>query len=105
MAARHRETGHPHRVRRTVIGVIAVVLVASLGFVGYEYVSLKSGIHTSDILLPTPGSTPTAAASEGPKPDVNILIMGLTAGSTSTATRCPPTSMRPCTLVTRPTGG
>lgn len=75
MAARHR-SGESHRVRRTVISVLAIVIVASVGFVGYEYLSLKNGIQTSDILQPTPGSTPTKAA-EGPKPDVNILIMGL----------------------------
>ena len=74
MAARHRTTGS-HRVRRTVISVIAVILVGSLGFVGFEYLSLRNGIHTSDILQPTPGSTPTRA--EGPKSDVNILVMGL----------------------------
>ena len=75
MAARHRSVGS-HRVRRTIISVLALVIVASVGFVGYEYFSLKSGIHTSDILLPTPGSSATTKA-EGPKADVNILIMGL----------------------------
>ncbi len=75
MAARHRPTGS-HRVRWTVISILVVVLVGGVGFVGYEYFSLKTGIHTSDILQPTAGASPTTAA-EGPKPDVNILIMGL----------------------------
>ncbi|MEP6797762.1 MAG: LCP family protein, partial [Lapillicoccus sp.] len=79
MAARHRTTGKTHRVRTTIISVLAVVLVASLGFVGYEYFSLKSGIHTSDILLPTPGATTatSTATATATHPDTNILIMGL----------------------------
>lgn len=77
MAARHRTTGGSHRIRWTIVSILAVLLVGSVGFVGYEYLSLKSGIHTSDILQPTVGSTTAATQAAGPQPDVNILIMGL----------------------------
>ncbi len=60
---------------RTVLIAVATVLVLVLGYAGYQYLNLTRGITTSDALGP---STASPSSSEGaPRPDTNILIMGL----------------------------
>lgn len=75
--ARHRaDPSRPRRVRAIVGGVVALALVAVLGFGVYEYVGLKKDLTTSDALQgnDTPSSTtgPTT-----PRQDTTLLVMGL----------------------------
>jgi LCP family protein required for cell wall assembly len=60
---------------RTVLIAVATVLVLILGYAGYQYLNLTRGITTSDALG---RSTAAPSTTEGtPRPDTNILIMGL----------------------------
>ena len=59
---------------RTVLIAVAAVLVLVLGYAGYQYLNLTRGITTSDALGPSTAG-PTSAGA--PRPDTNILIMGL----------------------------
>jgi len=63
------------RAGRTVLIAVVTVLVLVVGYAGYQYLNLTRGITTSDALgASTAGPSTTAGA---PRPDTNILIMGL----------------------------
>jgi LCP family protein required for cell wall assembly len=62
---------------RTVVIAVATVLVLLVGYAGYQYLNLTRGITTSDALGPSTGSRSTTTTEGAPRPDTNILIMGL----------------------------
>ena len=66
---------HPGRTV-LIAALIAVVsvLVLVLGYAGYQYLNVTRGITRSDALEPSTAA-PTSAGA--PRPDTNILIMGL----------------------------
>ncbi|MEO7235571.1 MAG: LCP family protein [Lapillicoccus sp.] len=62
------------RTGRTVLIAVVTVVVLVLGYGAYQYLNLTRGITTSDALGPSTAA-PTSAGA--PRPDTNILIMGL----------------------------